>query len=289
MALNKDIDIDIDNDSDDEYEFDYESFCRSKNLNIDLKHVDMLYDYFANKGLGDNSIKYNWRIEKHHIHAALRRNKGDINSAGKDLDEMIDNYKFEIRTFYDKYDNIITNPVNKKPYLSDQEWQINPEEGIYLVKDSRVFKITSVYGSVLHLDIVLTKDIERIDFNDNDVKYGEFKSFNSENLSEYLEDEYAYLKKRLDELLDKKTRYLYPIYTDIKNTKNKIDKIREDHLNNCISDCNHEQSIKYLQEEVEELYDYIDDGYEPYEDLKYKITVAGHVLDGDYEDWINDY
>ena len=35
----------------------------------------------------------------------------------------------------------------------------------------------------------------------NDVKYGEFKSFNSENLRKYLEDDYASLKKRLDELL----------------------------------------------------------------------------------------
>ena len=141
MGLNSD----IDSDSDDEYEFNYESFCRSKNVNIDLKHIDMLYDYFVNRGLGDIPLVYNWRIEKHHIHAALRRNNGDINAAGKDLDEMIDNDKFEIRTFYDKYENIITNPANKKPYLSDQEWQVNPKEGIYLVKDSRVFKITSVY------------------------------------------------------------------------------------------------------------------------------------------------
>jgi len=184
----------LNDDSDSEYEY----YSTNKEDNeIDIKHVNILYDYFVDKGLSEHPqircMPQNWRIEKHHIYAALRRNKGDITKAGKELDEMINNDSFEIRTFYAKlkysdYVHPITHQIYKKPYLSDQEWQTNPKKGMYLLNKNKVLKISAVYSYTIQLDRILTKDYYDMTINlkDSDVKYGEFKLIDSKNLDEYL-------------------------------------------------------------------------------------------------------
>ena len=47
-------------------------------------------------------------------------------------------------------------------------------------------------------------------------------------------------------------------------------------------------TISYLEESLEDLYEYLRNGYEPYKKLKWKIQLAEHVLEGDYEEWLDD-
>ena len=309
-------------DDEDEYEYEY-----TKNeeiyIEIDLKIVDSLYSYFTDKGLSDKvqfrAAPQNWRIEKHHIHSALIRNKGDINAAGKELDEMINNDKFEIRTFYAKlkygeYIHKKTQPY-KKPYLSDQEWQIKPKNGMYLVYKHKVFKISCIYAYNIELDRILTNDCcdMTINLKDFDVKYGEFKFIDSKNIHEYLEKEYYHLKDELQKLSKENTKWVESFSPRVQKIKDKITIITKEHERNCTSEskilamnipvlpinliqkiksygiesnCSHMYTISYLEEDLDELYDDLDDGYKPYVLLKWEIEIATHILEGDYEEWL---
>jgi hypothetical protein len=313
-------------DSDNNSEYKY-NVNNKENKEIDLKIVDSLYDYFVDKGLSDEPqircMPQNWRIEKHHIYAALIRNKGDITKAGREIDEMINNDSFEIRTFYAKlkygeYIHPKTHQIYKKPYLSDQEWQTNPKKGMHLLNKNKVYKISEVYSYTIQLDRILTKDYYYMTINlkDSDVKYGEFKLIDSKNLDEYLKKEYCHMKYELQKLSEKETKFSDSIYTKIQKIRDIINAVNKEHKDNCTyeakilainftkipiylvqkiksygieSNCNHMFRISYLQEDIDYLYDCLNDGYEPYENLKWKIQVAKHVIEGDYEEWLDDY
>jgi hypothetical protein len=293
------------------------------------KEVDMLYKYFVDEGLSNKKqIKYfpqNWRISKEHIYASLRRNNGDVHKAGKDLSELIKNENFDIRTFYAQLNNgefvaSENNSVYVKPYLSGQEWLINPEEGMYLLNNDTVFKIHYVSfrkNGYFTLDKVITSDYnyDRIEFSNKDVIYGKYKQIKKENIQKYLEKEYKSICNELEKVSKDQDVWMKKQWKKREEYSDSIQDIINNHNNNCTlhaklnlvcrfdlpieiitniisynieSICNHEWKIRDIEYTINDLDYKIDKGYYPYNNLKWKKEVAYHVLRGDYKEWLDD-
>ena len=292
------------------------------------KEVDMLYSYFVDKGLVNEQVRclpQNWRISKEHIYASLRRNDGDINKAGEDLSNLIENENFEIRTFYArlKYSELLASlehPYYIKPYVSGQQWQIKPEIGMYLLNKNKVYKISHVslkYGSIT-LDTVLTRDynFKVFKFNDEQIRYGKYKQIDENQVQHYLEKEYKILCDECEKVSKDQAKWL----SDQFKKRQKYQKIIEDieiyHRNNCTmeaklkivgrfdlpisiikkiidynieSKCKHHWEISDIQRTINYIDYNIEGGYQPYINISWKIQVAYHILRGDYEEWLNDY
>ena len=311
---------------DNEYIHHYYPIENVKKEKFTDKEVDMLYNYFVQKGLSNKKqlrcLPQNWRISEEHIYASLRRNNGDIHKAGQDLSELIQNTNFDIRTFYAKfpYSELLAsqnNVVYFKPYLSGQEWQIKPEKGVYLINNNRVYKINHVsleYGC-FKLDMVITKDynIKTVNFTDDDVRYGKYKQIKEENLQEYLEKEYKFLGDELEKVSKDGEVWLSKQFKKREKYVKSITKLEKYHENNCTlnaklkivgrfdlpifiikkivsydieSLCDHYWQIQDLKNGIDYTDYIIDEGYMPYNNLKWKKEIAYHVLRGDYEEWL---
>ena len=297
-----------DDDESEEEEYEIRNDYYVKNINIEKfseKEVNILYNYFVDKG------NKNWFIGKEHIYASLRRNNGDFNKSGKELDDMISNDNFEIRSFFDK------NEFCNKPYLSGQEWQINPVEDVNLLYNDKVYKIYRLFNNgSFTLKLVLTRDYDNIyaNFADDDVKYGKYKQICDENLQEQLEKEYNLLCEDVEKAYNDRNICIKKECEIIENYSKKINIIKKEHETNCATDaklkvfekvnlpieiirkiseygieseCMHYSDIYYLEEDIQNIYDYNDDDI--YKDLQWKKQVAYHVLCGDYEEWIDDF
>lgn len=298
-----------DDDESDEEEYKIRnnySFCEK----FSEKEVNILYNYFVDKG------NKNWFISKEHIYASLRRNNGDYNKSGKELDDMISNDNFEIRSFFDK------NEFCNKPYLSGQEWQINPVENINLLYDDKVYKVYKIYrlfnNGSFTLNRVLTRDYDNIytNFADEDVKYGKYKQICDEHLQEQLEKEYNLLCEDVENAYNDREICIKKECEIIENYSKEINIMKKEHETNCTTDsklkvfekvdlpieiikkiseygieseCNHYSDIYYVEEDIHNIYEYIDDECDIYKDLQWKKNVAYHVLCGDYEELINDF
>lgn len=322
-----------DNDNDDDYDDVYKFFNNFNNNNKEKfteKEVDMLYKYFVDEGLSrEKQIRCfprNWRINKEHIYASLRRNNGDVHKAGKELSDLIENENFDIRTFYAKLCNGTeleaseNNTVYvKKPYLSGQEWLIKPEKDMYLLNNDELLKIHSVsIGSgYITLDKVITSDYnyKTIKFTNEDVIYGKYKQIKKENIQKYLEKEYNCMCNELEKLSKDEDVWMEKQWKKRSQYLDSIQDIKNNHDNNCTTNaklnlvcrfdlpieiitniisyniesiCNHNWQIRDIECTINDLDYKIDKGYYPYNDLKWKKEVAYHILHGDYEEWLDD-
>jgi hypothetical protein len=329
----------IDEENENENEFSYDEdyydedyYDEDTSKNFTLKEVDTLYMYFVNEGLSNepqfSSHQQNWRIEKHHLNSALIRNDGDINASGKEIDEMIKNDSFEIRTFYGKlkykdYTHHYTHSIYKKPYLSGQEWQIKPEIGIYLVyNNDEVYQISGislVYGGNVVLDRVITKqyNVKSLNFSHTDVKYGKYKKINEDELQDHLNKDYKHnIIEKFEKIYDIRNQWLAEKKDKIIWYEDIIDTIEKYHKNNCTvesklilvgkfnlpidiiskiigygieSKCFHNHSINSAKKEIKDLIQIIDDDYAPYKNALWKKEVSYHVLQGNYEKWLQSF
>lgn len=297
--------------------------------NFTLKEVDMLYRYFEYEGFSNRKQirchPQNWRINKEHIYGALRRHQGNVHKAGEDLSELLQNENFEIRTFYAKlqYSEFVAsenNTVYTKPYLSGQEWQVKPEEGMYLLYDNKVFQITRIYDygyNNIHLKRVLTRDNTCISRCDKDVRFGKYKqisldgvTFFDSRLQTYLKKEYDLLCNEFEEIKKQEIIWFNLRLKNREEHVSSIQKIQKYHENNCTTEaklkivgkfdlpifvikkilsyniesvCFHDWEIKDFECDIENIDIMIDRGYKPYIEMKIQQEIAEHVLKGDYD------
>ena len=293
----------------------YFNFMKKDNKDkFGLNEVDILYKFFIDKGLNFDYGNLTWRINKEHIYASLRRNAGDINKSGKELEEMVEKKDFEIREFYmkDREEN------STKPYLSKQEWQIKPKSGMYLLYNNKVYVINYVSFSdgYFTLDRVITREYNSVTYNftDDDVKYGKFKQINEDETKVNLQKEYKYICEKLEVAYQIRNKHLFSLFEEYEKCKRQIYEINNYHINNCTTnaklqeigkfdlpiatikkiteygiytECDHMRRISYLQDDMEKLDYYIEEDDEEYKELKWKKDVAYHILRGDYEEWLD--
>jgi hypothetical protein len=322
-------------DDDDDLENDYlsRSYYDNDDVNKEkftCKEVDILYKYFVDEGLSNKKQvrchPQNWRINKEHICASLRRHNGNINEAGKDLSDLLKNENFDIRTFYAKFntyeefESSKNHPYYIKPYLSGQEWQLKPESGLYLLNDNIIYKISYVsfeYGFIT-LDKVLTRKYneKKVKFDNDDVRCGNYKQIKYEDITKYLEKEYQIICDEFKEISKKQEIWLSEKFKNRSDLVTEIENLKEYHKNNCTtnaklniigklnlpinvitkivsynidSKCDHYWKIRDLEDRINYLDYIIDEDYLPYNELKWKREVAYHVLCNDYDEWLNDY
>ena len=289
--------LEFDNDSDNESDISsYKPFENIDNLNYN--NVETLYKYFEYTGKP---------IGKEHIYASLRRNYNDINKAGRDLEYILNNTDIGIRLY-------------SKKYLTGQDWQIKPTKGMYLVYENTVYKIdfVSFKDNYIYLDQVLLKKYgdKHIHLSEDDVRFGKYKHLLKDDLQEQLEKEYKILCDKCDDMYKNYLIWYDKIFEQLNSHRDKIREIENEHNNLCTSSsklkvfihaplpveiiakikeygleskCSHFRNISYLKENMEELYDILDDDYEPYQHLKWDKEVAYHMLSGDYEEWLDDF
>ena len=281
--------------------------------NFTSKEVDTLYKYFVYEGLSDNQDICNWKINIEHIYSALRRHKGNVQNAGKDLSELLQNEEFDIRTFYTKNGDTNTNYL-KAPYLSGQEWQIKPTKGMNLLYNNKVFEIFEVYDEYFTLKKVLIHNFTLVYFIDKDLRFGKYKKIKKKEVQKYLEIEYNVLYEQLNEVYIERAMWLNKKLSKREEYTSSIRKIEQTHNDNCTIDaklkiigkfnlpimmikkilsyniesrCNHYWEIRDLSRRIEMIDNDIDNDYSPYKSLQWNIEVAGHILDGDYDDWLS--
>lgn len=297
------------NDSDDEENdstFNGEKFTR--------KEVDFLYKYFIVEGLKQSKcIPQNWKINKEHIYASLRRNNGDVNKARKELYQLIKNENFDIRTFYKKFFHIqtIKEEIYIKPYLSGQKWQINPKKGMYLLNNDKVYKISyvSLEYNIFTLHRIITRyyNIKTVRFTDEDVCFGKYIQINEENLQKYLEKEFKFIRDELEREAINREIWLSKQFKRRNEYIISINEIQYYHDNNCTLDaklklvgkfnlpinvikkivsfniesiCTCQWSIIDLRYTLNHIDYIIDEDYLPYNKLKYEEETAFSVLSG---------
>lgn len=269
-----------------------------KEYELDHKDVERLYKYFEYIGKC---------IGKEHIYASLRRNFGDINKAGKDLDNILINSNVDIT-------------LNSNNYLIGQEWQINPHKGMYLIYEDTAYLINCVrkLDNCIVLDKVLLRkyDDKRIYMTDDDVKYGKYKLLLKEDLQDQLEKEYKKLCDDLKNMYEDDIKWCKKLWNEVSKCEQEILHIQNIHDSTCTSNaklktfihanlpieliskikeygleskCSHLFDINEIRGDIEYIEEIIDNGYEPYEELKWNKEIAYHVLIGDYDEWLDDY
>ena len=172
--------------------------------------IDNLYHYFHDYG------KNIWKIERCNIVASLRRNNGDLNNTGKELEHMIhEKYQdFNIKYFY-KIDNGEEKQqmehYNNIPYLSDQEWQMNLIKNTYLFYDDDVYMYIRKYDQTFTIHHILYNEYSYISFVDKCVISGKIKEIKKENIDTYLKINIEKIRKKYDSKIDdlqkEKTEY----------------------------------------------------------------------------------
>ena len=307
--------VDMEYESSDENEY-YNPCPSDTPIKLSEADVNILYNYFKNEGC--NPITY-WKIPRAHIYAALRRNKGDITATGKELEEIIQHSDFEIRVFYtlDRYrEEIICEGTSGKPYLSGQDWQIEPRKGMYLLYANKIYQITDVsdYGCICLKHILSDRDIDSIYFNLKIVKDGKFTGpISEQELDSFLTKEYESLQNEY-EIIDKESDKWFHNKWDCINTYTKeiqiqltehnrycIPESKRDVLGECTglheltvekikdSICLHNANISEYEQEIENIRYELHRGYEPFNNFKYALEKAGHILRGTYQEWLSDY
>lgn len=303
------------NDADDfdydsyEYDYEYNEYYDypEASRNPSEEEVETLYKYFVDKGVDE---EISWRIKKEIIYGSLRRNNCSINESGADLDKLLSSNIIDIREYY------IGDTVFSS--MEGQEWLINPTEGMFLLyKDEEVLEISEFCGNHLTLDKVLTHEYRYkcIHISHNDIFYGMYKLINEEKKQYYLEKEYKKLCNDYDIICKDRESWCASIWQRLSYYENQRTEISEYHENNCSvnaklqlvgkfdlpvicikkiteygiqSNCNHYWEMQDISDSIDDINEIIDRDYKPYNNIKYKKEIAFHVLNGTYDEWLNE-
>ena len=183
--------------------------------------VEMLYNYFV----------YNLEkdiVKKHHVIASLRRHKGDIDSAGEDIKELLD----------------------KNLLPEDQEWQSNIKKNTILFYEDKVYRICDFGVTMNYIDCLLNPFFclekimrfyddspcsLRIDFACQDLRFGKFKKIEEEELDIYINKEIEKNKIECLEEIYELEKKLDKFNSDVLTLNKIINDIRNECYNQCSS------------------------------------------------------
>lgn len=305
-------------DSDDErYTYDDDDYFRfllnsSREQSFGKDEVNILYNYFLDKGKNKNKIS--WRINKQHIYWSLRKNDGDVNRSGSELEELLESKYINIRQYYIKRLNgeeELVDIPSKVPYLDGQEWLIEPKRGMYLFFMNQLYEIYEVHKNYIVICKVLSKSFSSryVYFSDNEVKYGRYKLVEKDKRQYYCEEEYRLLTESFNNISVKKDELLNDKRARIQRLFNKIHNYKVNHANNCCveaklplvckfdlpeecirkiteygiqTDCYHIEDEIILLSEINRLYHDIDGAIMIYDSIKrnkediYEVLINGY-------------